>query len=70
MAHSRGGKFDAKTTDNDALQLLKEAMDRFGWLTGFVQVQADTGAQFYANKQKWLLQRPEFRDYGSAIYIM
>jgi hypothetical protein len=27
-----GGEFDAETTDN-ALQLLKEAMDRFGWLT-------------------------------------
>ena len=27
-----GGEFDAETTDN-ALQLVKEAMDRFGWLT-------------------------------------
>jgi len=27
-----GGEFNAETTDN-ALQLLKEAMDRFGWLT-------------------------------------
>ncbi|MGB5100939.1 MAG: hypothetical protein WBN94_10140 [Methanothrix sp.] len=26
-----GGEFDAETTDN-ALQLLKEAMGRFGWL--------------------------------------
>jgi transposase InsO family protein len=45
-----GGEFNAETTDN-ALQLLKEAMDRFGWLTIFGQVLTDRGTQFYANKR-------------------
>jgi len=45
-----GGEFDAETTDN-ALQLLKEAMDRFGWLTSIGQVLTDRGTQFYANKR-------------------
>jgi putative transposase len=45
-----GGEFDAETTDN-ALQLLREAMDRFGWLTSIGQVLTDRGTQFYANKR-------------------
>ncbi|MDD2754222.1 MAG: DDE-type integrase/transposase/recombinase [Methanothrix sp.] len=45
-----GGEFNAETTDN-ALQLLKEAMDRFGWLTSIEQVLTDRGTQFYANKR-------------------
>ena len=44
------GKFDAETTDN-ALQLLKEAMGEFGWLTGIREVLTDRGTQFYANKR-------------------
>jgi hypothetical protein len=32
-----GGEFDVETTDN-ALQLLKEAMGEFGWLTSIEQV--------------------------------
>ncbi|MCX6673030.1 MAG: hypothetical protein NTY37_04540 [Methanothrix sp.] len=47
---SRAGKFDAETTDN-ALQLLKEAMGRFGWLTSIRQVLTDRGTQFYVNKR-------------------
>jgi len=45
-----GGEFDAETTDN-ALQLLKEAMGRFGWLTSIREVLTDRGTQFYANKR-------------------
>jgi hypothetical protein len=45
-----GGEFDAETTDN-ALQLLKEAMGEFGWLTSIEQVLTDGGTQFYANKR-------------------
>jgi putative transposase len=45
-----GGEFDAETTEN-ALQLLREAMDRFSWLTSIGQVLTDRGTQFYANKR-------------------
>jgi len=45
-----GGEFDAETTDY-ALRLLKEAMGRFGWLTGIREVLTDRGTQFYANKR-------------------
>ena len=45
-----GGEFDAETTDN-ALLLLKDAMDRFGWRTSIEQVLTDRGTQFYANKR-------------------
>jgi putative transposase len=45
-----GGEFDAETTEN-ALQLLKEAMDKFGWLASIEQVLTDRGTQFYANKR-------------------
>jgi hypothetical protein len=45
-----GEKFAAETTDN-ALQLLKEAAYRFGWLTGIGQVLTDRGTQFYADKR-------------------
>jgi len=45
-----GGEFDAETTDN-ALQLLKEAMGEFGWLTSIREVLTDRGTQFYANKR-------------------
>jgi len=45
-----GGESNAETTDN-ALQLLKEAMERFGWLTNIGQVLTDRGTQFYANKR-------------------
>ena len=37
-----GGEFGAETTDN-ALQLLKEAMGRFGWRTSIRQVLTDRG---------------------------
>ena len=37
-----GGEFDAETTNN-ALQLLKEAMGRFGWLTSIREVLTDRG---------------------------
>jgi hypothetical protein len=45
-----GGEYDAEATDN-ALQRLKEAMDRFGWLTSIRRVLTDRGTQFYANKR-------------------
>jgi len=45
-----GGEFDAETTEN-ALQLLKEAMDKFGSLASIEQVLTDRGTQFYANKR-------------------
>ena len=44
------GEFDAETTDN-VLQLLKEAMGEFGWLTSIREVLTDRGTQFYANKR-------------------
>jgi putative transposase len=45
-----GGEFDAETTEN-ALQILKEAMDKFGSLASIEQVLTDRGTQFYANKR-------------------
>jgi putative transposase len=45
-----GGEFDAETTEN-SLQLLKEAMDRFGGLTSIKQVLTDRGTHFYTNKR-------------------
>jgi transposase InsO family protein len=45
-----GGEFDAETTDN-ALQLLKEAMEKFGCLASIEQVLTDRGTQFYAKKR-------------------
>jgi putative transposase len=45
-----GGEFDAETTDN-AIQLLKEAVVKYGHLASIEQVLTDRGAQFYANKR-------------------
>ena len=45
-----GGEFDAETTEN-SLQLLEEAMERFGCLASIEQVLTDRGTQFYANKR-------------------
>ncbi len=45
-----GGEFDAETTEN-SLQLLKEAMERFGCLASIEQVLTDRGTRFYANKR-------------------
>jgi putative transposase len=45
-----GGEFDAETTEN-SLQLLKEAMDKFGAMASIEQVLTDRGTQFYANKR-------------------
>ena len=45
-----GGEFDAETTEN-SLQLLKEAMNKFGCLASIEQVLTDRGTQFYANKR-------------------
>ena len=45
-----GGEFDAETTEN-SIQLIQEALDNFGWLTGISQVMTDHGTQFYANKR-------------------
>lgn len=45
-----GGEFNAETTDN-ALQFLKEAIDRFVWLKNIEQVLTDRGTQFYADKR-------------------
>ena len=45
-----GGEFDADTTEN-IIQLLKVAMDKFGYLASIKQVLTDRGTQFYANKR-------------------
>jgi transposase InsO family protein len=45
-----GGEFEAETTEN-SIALLREALDKFGWLTGISQVITDHGTQFYANKR-------------------
>ncbi len=45
-----GGEFDPETTEN-SLWLLREAMNKFGWLTGIREVLTDRGTQFYANKR-------------------
>ena len=46
-----GGEFDAETTEN-SIELLQEALDRFGWLTSIREVMTDHGTQFYANKRE------------------
>ena len=43
-AFSRSGEFDAETTNS--LQLLKEAMERFGCLASIEQVLTDRGTRF------------------------